>query len=342
MLQQQTLHTPKVSVVMPVYNIASDIERSIDCLLTQTLKDFQAIIIDDSSTDDTVEKIQKLVDGDGRFSIIKQAHQGPAVARNTGLQKATGETIIFLDGDDFFMPRLLEKTYRCYLRDHADVTIFGWRSFNRLTNRLSSGQQKEWPKEIQNVYSNYDLADRIFQLTINSPWTQLYSREYLINNSIRFDESVETCNDGFFSMLSLALAKKIVFVSDELLYYLYDRQGSISQKFSKHNITDNLNTLLRLKAKLDDSDIYQLYKKSFVNAFLGNTMYRLNRCDDETKMYFKIELKRVLNQDVFDINKESDDFLENNQHNDLYQYLLHYQPWQTHAKIILKKILAKI
>ena len=59
-------------------------------------------------------------------------------------------------------------------------------------------------------------------------------------------------------------------------------------------------------------------------------------------MYFKIELKRVLNQDVFDINKESDDFLENNQHNDLYQYLLHYQPWQTHAKIILKKILAKI
>ena len=341
MLQKLTMPAPKVSIVMPVYNIANDIERSIDCLLTQTLKDFQVIIIDDASTDDTVKKIQRLVADDDRFSIIKQAHCGPAAARNMGLQVATGETVIFLDGDDFFMPRLLEKTYQRYLHDSPDVVIFGWRSFNRKTQHLSANQQKTWPKDSQNIFSSRDLADKLFQLTINSAWTQLYSRKYLIDNEISFDETIETCNDGFFSMLSLALAKKIVFISDELLYYLYDRQGSISQKFNKGNVADNLYTLLRLKSKLTDLGVYQLYKKSFVKAMLDNTSYRLERCNDETKMLFKIELKKVLSRDVFDINRESDNYLGDERYQNLYKYLLKYQPWHTQAKILLKKLLTK-
>src|SRR5678816_1429776 len=98
---------PKVSVITPVYNGQSYIDTAINGLLSQTLQDWELIVVDDGSTDSTPQILEKFTDQ--RIRIIKQQNGGEARARNVGLHNVTGEYVAFLDADDFYFPTALEE-----------------------------------------------------------------------------------------------------------------------------------------------------------------------------------------------------------------------------------------
>ncbi len=120
---------PKISVLMSVFNGERYLIKAIDSILNQTFKDFEFIIIDDGSTDNTIETLNTFLI-DHRISLIAQDNSGPAAARNVGLEKATGEYLAFLDSDDYWMPdklvqqlNFIDSHKECGLV-HTDYRIF--------------------------------------------------------------------------------------------------------------------------------------------------------------------------------------------------------------------------
>jgi glycosyltransferase involved in cell wall biosynthesis len=119
---------PKVSVIIPTFNCVQYLERAIESALNQTFKDFEILVIDDGSTDNTHDLVKEYIKRSNQFRYIYQENKGLAVARNTGLQHACGEFIALLDADDAWYPALLEKEVKLLESDsslglvHANVT----------------------------------------------------------------------------------------------------------------------------------------------------------------------------------------------------------------------------
>ena len=115
----------KISVIMPVYNVNGEwLREAIDSILSQTYTNFELIIIDDGSTNDTPDILAEYVQKDSRIKIVKGEHKGISNALNKGLDVADGEFIARMDGDDISLPERFEKQIN-YLRQNPDVGIVG-------------------------------------------------------------------------------------------------------------------------------------------------------------------------------------------------------------------------
>lgn len=115
-----------VSVIIPVYNGSSTIERCVNSLKSQTLKECEFIFVDDCSSDDTIEKLTTLTKNDNRFIILKQSNRtDPFQTRKRGVEAASGKYIMFLDADDTFIPKACEKAYKTIVNQNVDLVLFG-------------------------------------------------------------------------------------------------------------------------------------------------------------------------------------------------------------------------
>ena len=141
-----TMHTPLISVIVPVYNQEAYVAACIGSLRAQTMDDVEVIVVDDGSTDDSVRVMRNAIAGDTRFAIVEQANQGVAVARNTGLGMARGTWICFIDPDDCVDPEYLATLYgetRAY--PHADVIMSACVAFDSAGER----RQRFFPQRIR-------------------------------------------------------------------------------------------------------------------------------------------------------------------------------------------------
>ena len=113
----------KVSVIIPVYNVEPYLKQCMDSVVGQTLKDIEIICVDDGSTDGSLDILREYAAEDNRIQIIEQKNAGAGAARNNGMRHATGKYLSFLDSDDFFEPRMLEKAYDLAEKDQADLSL---------------------------------------------------------------------------------------------------------------------------------------------------------------------------------------------------------------------------
>ena len=114
----------KVSVIIPVYNVEPYLKQCMDSVVGQTLKDIEIICVDDGSTDGSLDILREYAAEDNRIQIIEQKNAGAGAARNNGMRHATGKYLSFLDSDDFFEPRMLEKAYDLVEKDQADFVAY--------------------------------------------------------------------------------------------------------------------------------------------------------------------------------------------------------------------------
>ncbi|MDO4341084.1 MAG: glycosyltransferase, partial [Eubacteriales bacterium] len=277
--------TPKVSVIIPVYNAEQYLSECLNSLINQTLKDLEIICVDDGSTDHSLSILNQYAQKDKRITVIQQKNLYAGVARNNGLQAAKGEYVIFLDSDDFFDIQLLEKTYVKGCETNADIILFGGEKYNTQTSEYTEAPyflRKEFLPE-NPVFSRNDIPDQIMTVTTPAPWTKLYRRQFILEENLKF-QPFPNSNDAYFVLVSLCLAKKITYVDESLVYY---RIGSTE------NIQSNKwkNPLCFLKAyeavyeELVRRNIFEEVEKSYVDVTISGCKFNLDTItDDEARL----------------------------------------------------------
>lgn len=153
-----------VSVVVPIYNVETLLRRALDSILSQTCKDWEAILVDDGSTDSSGRIAEEYAESDRRFQVIHKANGGQSEARNVGLQHARGEFLLFLDADDFLHPQLMELCLQAILRDNCDLACFTYDRVYRTIALVKQFLHLDAPKPHYKFYEQPPcvVTDNIF------------------------------------------------------------------------------------------------------------------------------------------------------------------------------------
>ncbi len=178
------MQSPQVSVIIPLYNKERIVERSVRSVLTQTFQDFELIIVDDGSTDGSMDVVKGI--HDDRIVLISQENGGPGKARNTGVSHAKGDWIVFLDADDELFPETLERLYDV-TNKHADVDIVDGAYVERVGKKTFLHARKD--RKINNNFKSFFYKD-IFPSTGHSLFHRNLLVRYPYDTSLRRYEDV--------------------------------------------------------------------------------------------------------------------------------------------------------
>ena len=229
---------PKVSVLIPAYNVEPYIRECLDSVLTQTLQDFEIICIDDCSDDNTPEIIREYMRQDDRIKLyIHGENRGQASGRNDALSHATGEYVYMLDADDKIIPETLEELYQICSRDSLDVVGFETRNFSE------DRQFSENVKIKTLTYQDTEVMDGREALTycmetesfsLSTP-TFFMRRAYLNENNIRVTEGIMHEDVGYILEL-ITLAERVRFLHKIYFLRRIRANSTMTKGFTDKNI----------------------------------------------------------------------------------------------------------
>ena len=223
---------PKVSIIVPVYNVEKYIKKCLDSLVNQTLQDIEIIVVNDGSPDNSQKIIDKYVKKYPKKvkSYIKE-NGGLGSARNYGIEKATSDYLMFVDSDDYIELNMAELLYDKVNKTNTDLAICGLFSVNEDYEIIDTSSF------INNEICKNNLKYILFNNV--SVWNRIYKKEIIIKNSLEFRSGI-WYEDIDFVLKYLTLAQKVELVDVPLYNYLI-RSGSI---MNNKNILKNLDILL--------------------------------------------------------------------------------------------------
>lgn len=227
------------SIIIPVYNRGEKIIYTLDSVKNQSYKNYEVIIIDDGSKDNTFQVCSSYCLENNQFYVYHYQNGGLSIARNRGIKKAIGKFILFLDSDDRLDLKTLEILHKVQEENDSDLVIFGIKyyynsdKFNITYNTLKKNflLNKSYIKEkilpnILNIDSNITFS--IEPYAVN----KLYRRKLLVNNSIYFDENRRIWEDKPFVATYIFYASNAIII-DDCLYEYISTEDSLSRRFSK-------------------------------------------------------------------------------------------------------------
>ncbi|OCR93413.1 glycosyltransferase family 2 protein [Campylobacter fetus] len=229
---------PKISVIIPCFNAEGFLKECLESLLNQSFKDIEVIAINDGSSDDTLDILNKFASIDSRITIIDQQNSGASAARNAGIKASNGKFIMFLDSDDFLSSNeILHKLYNIALNLDADL-VFG--DFNYYKNG-EIRYQKNYICDEGIVDKEQFLFD-YFTLnpsksTFPTVCAKIIKTEILKNNNLEFLKDVFIAEDANLNAKIIWLANKIAKLNDPIYNYRIGDNNS-SKKFKFKHFTD--------------------------------------------------------------------------------------------------------
>lgn len=298
------MRTPIVSVIVPVYNDEKYIRDCLQSLLSQTLQNFELIVVDDASTDRSGEICAAMAETDSRIRIVQlQENSGAGMARNRGMEAAAGRFLTFVDGDDIVETEYLKTLYAQAILHNADVV---------------SGGSQEYHLQKDGSYLLYDLVrvtDSVWIMPENvllrieamlenrtniASWGKLYQRDFIEKYQLHFDD-MPNFEDCLFNFLCLYYAKRYVFISaTDYHYHVRAQSLSRGQDLSKikQYLLSGIKTLLACEQWMAGMELFQQYpelkirlKAYFFGIFLKRHMlpvskfYSLEQINQEIAPY---------------------------------------------------------
>jgi len=239
---------PKISVIVPVYKVEDYIEKCILSIKKQTLTDFECLIIDDGSPDNSIAVAKKVIGNDLRFVILSKMNGGLSDAKNFGKRAAVGDYICFIDSDDYIEPTCLEKAYNMAIKHDSDITCFDlYFEYENGKRSLSLGGYQE----VDSYSNNKKIA-----FINNSSNNKLYRRSFMLQRDFIKGMWYE---DMAIVPIWLSEANNVSYVNEPLYIYV-QRKGSISHSADKrifdiYKALDNVKKKLGLSMK-EMSDLY--------------------------------------------------------------------------------------
>lgn len=306
-----------ISVIVPVYNVEKYIRKCIESVLNQTFQDFELILVDDGTKDKSGEICDAYAQKDPRIKVIHQENKGLSGARNTGLKKAEGEFLAFIDSDDFILNTYLQTLYECAVLYEADAAVcsyqYVWMKAEQKPGTgescpyvsKTSKRKREMEKALQ-VYTGREAAEKIVRYNerrMTVAWGKLYRKN--LKQMLFFPEG-KTHEDEFVIYRALYRAQRVV-VSDRRLYCYLQREESImNSRFSRKRL-DKLEALREAAAFFEDENDKALAAYAFkryllniqiswyrVHKYMGEEKELLQKLRDQWKNVYAERKKEIL------------------------------------------------
>lgn len=286
---------PKVSIILPVYNVAPYLRQSLDSIIAQTLTDIEIICVDDGSTDDSGKILDEYKEKDNRIIVIHKRNAGTGAARNDGLKIATGECIGFVDPDDWILPNMYERLYNILQDKELDIVMFTPDVFNDQTQKHEGFlyfQDSNFPKILDDkIFNKDDISPFSYPMCV---WNKLYRKKLFDDNNIDFAEGLDF-EDHKVIFKSLFTAKRIYFIREKLYVYRHSRQGSIlsdndTRMFDHIKIYDIVENILK------ETGNWEKFHLDFLRYKVHNILYYYTMIKPQYKdEYYKKMVKSLQN-----------------------------------------------
>ncbi len=228
--------TELLTVIVAAYNIEKYIERGVRSVCDQTYRNLEIIVVDDGSTDATGRILDELAGSDDRIQVIHETNGGLARARNTGIARAKGNYIGFVDGDDWIDPDMYEKLFSALIDKKADIAVCRYRQISR-TRTFDESVDRAVLFEGQEALAVYVEERKEFEIQ-NAAWNKLYRKELL--PEALFPEG-RWYEDIVFTTEALARAGRCIYLDNALYNYIIDREDSImNRRINSRTFTDQI------------------------------------------------------------------------------------------------------
>ena len=278
----QNTNNPKISVIVPIYNVEKFLPRCLDSVLAQTFKDFELICVNDGSPDNCAAILEEYAKKDSRIKILTQDNQGLSMARNNGFKIASGEYVYFLDSDDFIHPELLEYAYNLCLKHKADLL-----GFNYIKNKTNEGIDTLYQKLpdiaavdcfVTDTPLKYWSKKGKYRLSFNV-WTKFYKKDL-----IKDFEFVPRIHYEDYPFVCSVLSKKprCVITNLEMYYYTCNPDSISNQKINPQQLKDyhsGINYIYSVYNKPELADDLNFLKRDFIPNILKQQLAKCQKAD---------------------------------------------------------------
>lgn len=221
------MNNSKVTVIMPIYNVAPFLEKCIESVINQTYKNFELFLIDDGSKDESPEIVDKYAVLDSRIIPIHKVNGGVDAARNVGLEEGTGKYVAFIDSDDWYDEEYLEKLVNAAESGNSQLVVCGFEPFG-VKN----------PPKVKDIGEGiFNREEAMIHLlgynTFNGyVWNKLFLMSIIKEHNLRFQDGYWACDDVLYAGNYIYYCDKVSVISDKLYYYRQNNAGANRGRYS--------------------------------------------------------------------------------------------------------------
>lgn len=291
---------PLVSIIVPVFNCELYLEKCLNSLVALTFKEFEVILVDDGSTDDSKNICDSFVKSDKRFNVIHKINEGVSIARNVGIMMAKGEWITFVDSDDWVEPCFLN-----ILINHLQVD-YVMTSYRKHNSSLPISEERFTEFYCGSLNHSFFIEDRMI-LGFFTPWAKFFRRTIIQNNKLKFNSNISSGEDTIF-IYQYLLNVSSVYVSDIVCYNWIEANGLSNRKYSVDTIIYTVNQTIESFEKIENKFEFKLPIVKY-----NSIIYLINRIDIQNisiktmyqsfKKLSKIDWMKNLRHDNFFVKK---------------------------------------
>lgn len=224
----------KISIVIPIYNRADGLKKCIENILSQDYKNYELILVNDSSTDDSGKLCHKYADSyDNIIAVDNETNLGPGLTRNAGLDKATGDYVIFLDSDDKYDTHLLSIVAKELIKRKPDILVYSlWEEYYDKSGRLLYRYSHSLPSCY--LHTSKDIHEYVVLLEeetmLGYPWNKAYNLDYLRKTGARFTD-IAHVEDILFNIEAFENVTSLAVLEDKLYHYRNVADNRLTDKY---------------------------------------------------------------------------------------------------------------
>lgn len=286
----------KLTLVVPVYNVEEYLETSINSLKNQSFKDFKCVLVNDGSTDNSLELINKLIKDDNRFTVVTKENGGLSDARNYGFKYVDSEYVYFFDSDDLLVNNCLEKCVEYLDKSKADMAIFDYYQVHQNTGLKEVISNKYEDGQVVSLKEDKKLLINIS----NCAWNKMYKTSLFKDNNIEYPKG-HIYEDLGTTYPLLLKSNKVVFIKEPLYEYVVDRSGNITGDVNIKRLRDILFECDRTVKFFKDNNEFDNYYEELKYLCGINIIETLRKC-----------IHSEFNEEARDFIMESFEFLRDN------------------------------
>lgn len=242
----------EISIIVPIYNAENYLSECINSILEQSYTNFELILVDDGSTDKSIEICKEFNNKDKRIKYIRKENGGVSSARNVGIRNSSGKYIAFVDSDDYIEKDFLKNLINY---DGYDLIIGGYKEFYNH----KKGVFIENEKIITLKNNAKDIDNLVYQNKVNIllyfPWNKLYKRSIIVNNNLYFNENLISSEDTIFTIDYLLFSDRIILIpyNNYIYRFFYNIKSKRQISYEKMDVHINIlqNSLMSLESKFN-------------------------------------------------------------------------------------------